>query len=116
MKEYVGVLHRAGVPIVVGSHSNTRYTPRGFAFHREMETLVEAGLTPMETLVAATKVGARFLRRENDLGTVEEGKLADILVLDQDPLTNISSTRNISTIVVDGRVIDPKAVPPLAKP
>ena len=115
MKEYVGVLHRAGVPIVVGSHSNVRYAPRGFAFHREMETLVEAGLTPMETLVAATKIGAQFLQRENDLGTVEEGKLADILVLDRDPLASISNTRSISTIVVDGRVIDPIAVPPLAK-
>ena len=116
MKEYVGVLHRAGVPIVAGSHSNARYAPRGFAFHREMETLVEAGLTPMETLVAATKIGAEFFQRQNDLGTVEEGKLADILVLDRDPLASISNTRSISTIVIDGRVIDPKTVPPLAKP
>jgi len=116
MKEYVGALHRAGVPIVAGSHSNARYAPRGFAFHREMETLVEAGLTPMETLVAATKIGAEFFQRQNDLGTVEEGKLADILVLDRDPLASISNTRSISTIVIDGRVIDPNTVPPLAKP
>jgi imidazolonepropionase-like amidohydrolase len=81
-----------------------------------METLVEAGLTPMETLVAATKIGAEFFQRQNDLGTVEEGKLADILVLDRDPLASISNTRSISTIVIDGRVIDPKTVPPLAKP
>jgi len=116
MKEYVGVLHRAGVPIVVGSHSNAPYAPRGFAFHREMETLVEAGLTPMETLVAATKTGAEFLQRESELGTIEEGKLADILVLDEDPLRDISHSRSISTVIVDGKVIDPRAVPPLPRP
>jgi len=116
MKEYVGVLHRAGVPIVVGSHSNAPYAPRGFAFHREMETLVEAGLTPMETLVAATKTGAEFLQRESELGTVEEGKLADILVLDEDPLRDISHSQSISTVIVNGQVIDPKTVPPLPRP
>jgi imidazolonepropionase-like amidohydrolase len=116
MKEYLGVLHGAGVPIVVGSHSKVPYATHGFAFHREMETLIEAGLTPMETLVAATKVGAEFLQRENELGTVEEGKLADILVLNRDPLASISNTRSVSTMIVDGRVLDPKAIPPLPKP
>jgi imidazolonepropionase-like amidohydrolase len=116
MKEYVGVLHHAGVPIVVGSHSNAPYAQRGFAFHREMETLVEAGLTPMETLVAATKTGAEFLQRESELGTVEEGKLADILVLDEDPLRDISHSRSISTVIAHGKVIDPKTVPSLPRP
>jgi imidazolonepropionase-like amidohydrolase len=116
MKEYVGVLHRAGVPIVAGSHSNVDYAPRGFAFHRELETLVETGLTPAETLVAATRTGAQFLGREHELGTVEEGKLADILVLDNDPLVDISNTRSISKIILDGRVLDPKKIPPLPRP
>jgi len=115
MKEYVGVLHRAGVRIVAGSHSNVDYAPRGFAYHRELETLVEAGLTPLEALVAATKTGAQFLGREHDLGTVEEGKLADILVLDNDPLDDIQNTRSISTVIVDGRVLDPKKIPPLPR-
>lgn len=116
MKEYVGVLHRAGVRIVAGSHSNVDYAPRGFAYHRELETLVEAGLTPMEVLVAATRTGAQFLARENDLGTIEEGKLADILVLDNDPLEEIQNTRSISTVIVDGRILDPKKIPPLPRP
>jgi imidazolonepropionase-like amidohydrolase len=116
MKEYVGVLHRAGVPIVAGSHSNVDYAPRGFAFHRELETLVEAGLTPMEALIAATKTGARFLAREDEVGTVEEGKLADVLVLDKDPLADIQNTRSISVVIVDGHVIDPKKIPPLPRP
>jgi imidazolonepropionase-like amidohydrolase len=116
MKEYVGVLHRAGVRIVAGSHSNVDYAPRGFAYHRELETLVEAGMSPMEVLVAATKTGAQFLGREHDLGTVEEGKLADLLVLDKDPLNDISNTRSISTVIVDGRVLDANKIPPLAVP
>jgi imidazolonepropionase-like amidohydrolase len=116
MKEYVGVLYRAGVPIVVGSHSNVDYAPRGFAYHRELETLVEAGLTPMEVLVAASRTGARFLGREDEVGTVEEGKLADVLVLDKDPLADIQNTRSVSLVIVDGRLIDPKKIPPLPRP
>jgi imidazolonepropionase-like amidohydrolase len=116
MKEYVGVLHRAGVRIVAGSHSNVDYAPRGFAYHRELETLVEAGLTPMEVLVAATRSGAQFLHREDELGTVEEGKLADVLVLDKDPLANIQNTRSISLVIVDGKLIDPNKIPPLPRP
>jgi imidazolonepropionase-like amidohydrolase len=116
MKEYVGVLYRAGVRIVVGSHSDVPYAPRGLAYHRELETLVEAGLTPGEVLVAATKTGAQFLAREDELGTVEQGKLADILVLDRNPLEDIQNTRSISTVIVDGRVLDPQKIPPLPHP
>lgn len=114
MKRYVGVLHRAGVPIVVGSHSNVPYAERGWAYQRELETLVEAGLTPMQTLAAATKVGARFLGREDEIGTIEQGKLADIVILDKDPLADIANTRSVSKVIVGGQIIDPAAVPALA--
>ncbi len=116
MKAYTGVLHRAGVPIVVGSHSSVPHAPRGLAYHRELELLVDAGMKPMEALVAATRTGARFLAREHDLGTVEEGKLADILVVDGDPLADIRHARNVTTLVVDGQLLDPKKIPPLVKP
>ena len=115
MKRYVGVLHDAGVPIVVGSHSNAPYAERGFAYHRELETLVEAGLTPLETLTAATSVGARFLRRD-DLGLIAEGRLADLVVLDADPLADISNTRQVSLVIVGGQPLDPSDVPPLPRP
>ena len=116
MLAYVGVLHREGVPIVVGSHSNVPHAPRGLAYHREMELLVEAGMTPMEVLVAATRTGARFFQRERDLGTIEEDKLADLVILDGNPLEDIRTTRNVVTVIVDGRELDPAAILKLTPP
>jgi imidazolonepropionase-like amidohydrolase len=115
MRDYVGVLHRAGVPIVVGSHSDVPYAKRGMAYHRELETLVEAGLTPMEALKAAGQTGARFLRRD-DLGEIVEGKLADLVVLDANPLDDIRNARKVHRLIVNGRVLDPAAIPPLTMP
>jgi imidazolonepropionase-like amidohydrolase len=113
MKAYVGVLHQAGVRIVVGSHSDVPHAPRGLAYHRELELLVESGMKPMETLVAATRVGAQFLGREHDLGTVEPGKLADILIVDANPLEDIRNARRVSSVIVDGRLLDPNRIPAL---
>ena len=76
------------------------------AANKRPELLVEAGLTPLEALVAATKVGAEFLGRCNDLGTLEAGKLADIIAVDGNPLDNISAARKVSLVIVDGVVID----------
>jgi len=116
MREYVGVLHRHGVPIVVGSHSNAPHASRGLAYHREMELLVEAGMTTLEVLTAATSTGARFLQRGRDLGSVEEGKLADLIVVNGDPVADIRAARNIDSIIVGGRVIDPDQVRKLPPP
>jgi len=102
MKKMVGLIQKAGGRIVVGSHSNVPHAPRGWAYHRELEMLVESGLSPMETLVSATRTGAQFLRREKDLGTVEPGKLADLVVLEADPLENISNTRKVANVLVGG--------------
>jgi imidazolonepropionase-like amidohydrolase len=83
-----------------------------------MELLVEAGMTPMQVLVAATRTGARFFRRERDLGTIEEGKLADLVIVDGNPLEDIRKTRNVVSVIVDGRPLDPaevlKLTPPVA--
>lgn len=106
MKRFTGMIHRAGGRLVVGSHSEVPHAEFGFAYHRELELLVEAGLTPLEALVAATKVGAEFLGRCNDLGTLEAGKLADIIAVDGNPLDNISAARKVSLVIVDGVVID----------
>ena len=67
-----------------------------------MAILVEAGLTPREALEAATRNPARFLGREKDLGTVEKGKLADLVLLDSDPLADIHNTTKIHAVVTNG--------------
>jgi imidazolonepropionase-like amidohydrolase len=93
-------LNAAGVKIVLGTDGNTPYAP-----HIEMEDMVAAGLTPMQAIVAATRNGAQFLRL-NDAGTIEANKSADFVVLDANPLDNITNTRKISAVYLRGAQID----------
>jgi imidazolonepropionase-like amidohydrolase len=98
--------HEAGGRIVVGGHSHVPFAGRGEAVWREMELLVDAGLTPMQVIQAATATGAAFLLRDRDLGTVEAGKLADLIVLTADPLADISNIRTVERVMGGGRWID----------
>jgi imidazolonepropionase-like amidohydrolase len=98
--------HEAGGRVVVGGHSDVPFAGRGEAVWREMELLVEAGLTPMEVIQAATATSAAFLLRDRDLGTVEAGKLADLVVLSGDPLAQISDIRTVERVMAGGRWVD----------
>ncbi len=104
--ELVRDLHAAGVQILAGTDfgSNPLVVP-GFALHDELEHLVSAGLTPMEALLAATSLPARSLGLAGDLGTVEVGKLADLVLLDANPLEDISNTRRVAGVVTGGRYL-----------
>lgn len=77
----------------------------GIGLHRELQLLVDAGLTPMQVIQAATRNNAAFLQ-ENDLGTVEPGKLADLVILRQDPLAEIRNTQTIDAVIKDGKEMD----------
>jgi imidazolonepropionase-like amidohydrolase len=102
--EVVGAMRRAGVPIMAGTDVGNPYVFPGFSLHDELALLVEAGLTPMEALQAATRNPAKFLER-TDLGTVETGKIADLVLLDANPMEEIRNTRRIAAVVVGGRLL-----------
>lgn len=101
--QIVGAAHRAGIPIVAG----TDQTVPGHSLHRELELYVEAGMTPMAALQAATSVPARVMGHARDAGTIEAGKRADLVVLDANPLDDIRNTRRIHMVVAGGRFFDP---------
>ena len=102
-------MHRSGVMMLTGTHLNKESvgTP-GLLLHDELALFVQAGLSPFEALKTATVNPAKFMRREKDLGTIEKGKLADLVLLDANPLTDISNTRKINAVVVNGRLLKRK--------
>jgi len=97
-----GALHRAGVPIVAG----TDVCVHGHTLHRELELYVKAGLTPLEAIQAATIVPARVMKVDNEVRTIEVGKRADLIVLDANPLENISNIRQVRLVMTQGRLFD----------
>jgi len=102
----VKALHDAGVPVVVGTDEGIP----GHSVHREIELYVEAGLTPMQALQAATSVSARAMKLDAELGTIERGKRADLVVLNANPLDRIRNIRSVRWTITDGRVYDAPAL------
>ena len=94
----VGALHKAGVPIVAG----TDQTVPGHSLHREIELYVQAGFTPMEAIQAATIVPARVMGLDKEIGTVESGKRADVIILDGNPLESIRNIRKVEFVITNG--------------
>ncbi len=103
--ELVRVMHKAGVKFLAGSDSPALYTYPGFSLHDELGLLVDAGFTNYEALLAATRNPAVYLNLANELGTIQERKLADLVLLDGNPLKNIANTKRISAVIVDGRYL-----------
>ena len=108
METFVRLVHDAGAKVVVGSHSDVPHAKRGWAYQRELELLVESGLTPMEAIVAGAMENARFFRIADRLGSVEPGKLADLVLVDGDPLKDISNMRRVKRVMLNGRWIESK--------
>lgn len=106
-RELTGLLYRSGVPLLVGTDAPEPQVTPGFSLHQELEMLVESGLPPAAALRAATLHNATALRQEQRLGSIAPGKLADIVLLDANPLDDIRHTRRIEFVIRGGIVCRP---------
>jgi len=101
--EVVNAMHRAGIPFLAGTDTPPGvYVFPGFSLHEELQRFVAAGFTPLEALQTATLNPARFLGLDDRLGTIEKGKLADLVLLDANPLEDIANTQKIVGVMADG--------------
>jgi imidazolonepropionase-like amidohydrolase len=97
---------REGAQVVAGGHTDVPFADRGEALWREIELLVESGLTPLEAITAATGTAAAFLYRSAELGTLRKGLHADLVVLTGDPLRDITAVRSVERVMAGGRWVD----------
>ncbi len=118
-QEFIRRFAQAGGKIITGPDTGARSSATnlaGLAMHVEMEALVNSGLTPMQAILASTKWPAEFMRKEADLGTIEPGKLADVILVEGDPLADIRNTQYVRTVILDGKVIDTSLDPEFINP
>ena len=108
--ELVRALHEAGVPLLAGTDAPMRNSPPGFGLHEELLEFVRSGLTPGAALRSATYEPARYFRALDSLGTIAPGKLADLVLLDGDPLTRIENAHRIAAVLTRGQVYDRAAI------
>lgn len=108
--DLTGEAYRAGVPVMVGTDAGDTYVFPGSSVHDELAELVAAGLTPAEALRAATLSSAEFLGMTAEYGTVQPGRMADLVLLDANPLEDIANSRRIRAVILDGRVHDRAAL------
>lgn len=106
----VGLMNKSGVGLLAGSDSLDPYVFPGDSLHRELELLVEAGLTPREALRTATSNPAEFFGQQSELGTIAKGKRADLLLLDANPLEDIRNTRKVFAVIQNGRYMTPQEI------
>jgi hypothetical protein len=103
--QIVAAMRRANVQIMPGTDTGDAHVLPGFALHDELALLVRAGLTPLEAIQSATINPARFLGMEATLGTIQRGKIADLVLLTANPLTDIRNTKKIDAVVVKGKLL-----------
>ena len=109
-QELTGRLFRSGVSLLVGTDAPVAFCPPGFAIHQELALLVESGVSPAAALQMATLNNARALQQDQRLGSIEAGKLADLVILGANPLDEIGNSRKIHSIIRGGKVCDRQAL------
>jgi len=105
LKRTLKKLHGAGVNIAAGTDSGTPGVVIGKGLHKELELMVEAGISPMEAIIAGTRNAADNIAKASELGTIESGKLADVIAVFGDPLKDIRNTREIKLVIRDGEIL-----------
>jgi hypothetical protein len=98
-------MHDQGVQILAGTDTGSPFSLPGFSLHQELQALVDAGLPNIEALRAATINPAKFFGKEDEFGTVEKGKIADLVLLDANPLEDVSNTKRIFAVVINGKLL-----------
>jgi len=114
-KSQVGKAQSLGVTIMAGTDNLDTYVFTGSSLHDELSMLVDSGLSPLQALQSATLIPAGFARLDNELGTIEVGKRADMIILNSNPLIDIRNTLDIDSVIFAGRYIDEKALESLEK-
>jgi hypothetical protein len=109
-KKIVGAMFRAGVPMMAGTDAMNPYCFPGFSLHDELALLVQSGVTPLAALQMATINPAQFMDRTADLGTVEPGKIANLVLLRADPLADIHNTTQIEAVWLEGKYFNHEAL------
>jgi imidazolonepropionase-like amidohydrolase len=108
--EIVGAMRKAGVQLLAGTDTGNPFCFPGFSLHEELALLVIAGLTPAEALRSATLNPAKFFGLDKTLGTIEQAKVADLVLLDANPLEDVRNTQRINAVISNGRLFDRKAL------
>lgn len=107
MMDFIGRCQKADVKIVVGSHGPwVQYAERGWSYQHEMELLAKTGMDNMKIIIASTIENARFLKIDHRLGSIEEGKQADLILIEGDPIADIKDMYNIKKVMLNGRWVN----------
>jgi imidazolonepropionase-like amidohydrolase len=109
-RRFIKALYDAGVPFALGSDAPQMWNVPGFSAHRELRSLVDAGLTPYQALRTATKNVATYWKTESTTGTIAAGKRADLVLVDANPLVNIDNSTRIAGVMVNGRWMSKAAI------
>jgi len=107
VEQFTKLLHDSGIMLTAGTDANNPWIPAGESFHRELKLLADSGISNPDVLKIATLNGARLLNIDHRAGTIREGKEADLVLLNQNPLSDITHSRDIDIVILNGHVIHP---------